>query len=156
MPLSLSTPALLFGAISLLLLAYTNRFLALASLIRSLHDRYHDVHDEVTRLQIAQLRRRVRLIRNMQALGVTSFLLCVLCMFVLFFGAVRAGQAIFGLSLVLLMASLALSAREIQLSVGALDLLLADLELRPDDARAVPSGAAVRRAPLGDEPPPAP
>jgi hypothetical protein len=38
--LSLTTPALLFSAISLLLLAYTNRFLAYASVVRNLHARY--------------------------------------------------------------------------------------------------------------------
>ena len=133
MTLTLSTPALLFGAISLLLLAYTNRFLALAGLIRSLHERYGTHHDERTRQQIRQLRRRVRLIQGMQALGAASFFLCLLCMFVLFFGFTQAGQAVFGLSLILLMLSLALSFREIQLSVGALDLLLADLEDGPDD-----------------------
>ena len=41
MELSINTPALLFPAITLLMLAYTNRFLALASLVRSLHDEYN-------------------------------------------------------------------------------------------------------------------
>jgi Protein of unknown function (DUF2721). len=40
MEINLTTPALLFPAISLLLLAYTSRFLALAALMRELHVRY--------------------------------------------------------------------------------------------------------------------
>lgn len=128
MSLDLTTPALLFPAISLLLLAYTNRFLALASLIRSLHALHKDNPDEVIMGQIANLRRRINLIRDMQAVGVLSLFLCVLCMFVLFAGEILIGQLLFGLSLLLLMWSLWLSIVEIRISVKALDLQLRDLE----------------------------
>lgn len=150
MALTLATPALLFGAISLLMLAYTNRFLALAALIRSLHDRYRDAHDEATYRQIAQLRRRVRYIQTMQTLGAASFFVCLLTMLVLFVEALALAQALFAVSLLLMMASLALSILEIRLSVGALDLQLADLE--------APAGAAPARYPRvsAEAPPPAP
>lgn len=128
MSLELTTPALLFPAISLLLLAYTNRFLTLAGLIRELHRRYLDGHEDTVLGQIANLRARVRLIRAMQALGVASFFGCVFCMFLLFFGLMLAAQSVFTLSLLLLMVSLGLSVWEIQMSVGALDLQLSDLE----------------------------
>lgn len=128
MEITLTTPALLFPAISLLLLAYTNRFLTLASLIRSLHEKYKNHPNNIVMGQIQNLRMRVILIRNMQALGVASLFLCVLCMFVLFAGKVFIGEIIFGISLILLMASLALSIREIQISVNALNLHLSDLE----------------------------
>ncbi len=128
MRLELTTPALLFPAISLLLLAYTNRFLTLAKLIRELHGRYLDGHEETVLGQIVNLRLRVRLIRAMQALGVASFFGCVFCMFLLFFGLMLAAQGVFALSLLLLMVSLGLSVWEIQISVGALDLQLRDLE----------------------------
>ena len=128
MRLELTTPALLFPAISLLLLAYTNRFLTLAGLIRELHGRYREGHEEAVLEQIANLRSRVRLIRAMQALGVASFFGCVFCMFSLFFGLMLVAQSVFALSLVLLMVSLALSVWEIQMSVGALDVQLRDLE----------------------------
>jgi hypothetical protein len=128
MDLGLTTPALLFPAISLLLLAYTNRFLTLASLIRELHKSYKINPEDVLLAQISNLRYRVVLIRNMQAYGIASFFLCVLCMFVLFFGQIIIGKVIFGASLVLLMISLGLSFREIQVSVGALDYRLRDLE----------------------------
>ena len=126
--LELTTPALLFPAISLLLLAYTNRFLTLAGLIRELHGRYKEGHEDTVLGQIVNLRTRVRLIRAMQALGVVSFFGCVFCMFSLFFGLMLVAQGVFALSLLLLMVSLALSVWEIQMSVGALDLQLRDLE----------------------------
>ncbi|SNB44711.1 DUF2721 domain-containing protein [Geobacter sp. DSM 9736] len=127
--MDLSTPALLFPTISLLFLAFTNRFLAIAALIRSLHDRYQANPDEIIVAQIGNLRYRMMLIRHMQTFGVLSLLLCVICMFVLFAGYVLVGQITFGLSLVLMMVSLALSAREIQVSVDALNLQLRDMEL---------------------------
>ena len=126
--LELTTPALLFPAISLLLLTYTNRFLTLAGLIRELHGRYKEGHEDTVLGQIVNLRTRVRLIRAMQALGVVSFFGCVFCMFSLFFGLMLVAQGVFALSLLLLMVSLGLSVWEIQMSVGALDLQLRDLE----------------------------
>lgn len=128
MEINVTTPALLFPAISLLLLAYTNRFLTLANLIRDLHARYKKEKDELIPGQIANLRYRVNLIRDMQAFGVLSLLLCVVCMFTLFAGWELVGRSIFGISLILMMISLWLSFREIQVSVGALNLRLHDLE----------------------------
>jgi hypothetical protein len=128
MEINLTTPALLFPAISLLLLAFTNRFLAIAAVIRNLHDRYQANPDQVLIAQIGNLRHRMMLIRNMQVFGVLSLLLCVGCMFVLFAGYLELGKAIFGISLVLMMVSLGLSMREIQISVHALNLQLSSLE----------------------------
>ena len=128
MDIDVTTPALLFPAISLLLLAYTNRFLTLAQLIRELHARYKIEPDEVIYKQIGNLRYRVMLIKQMQAFGVASLLFCVVCMFFLFAGWMLAGKIIFGISLVLMMISLLLSLREVQVSVGALNLTLSDLE----------------------------
>jgi len=128
MELTLTTPALLFPAISLLLLAYTNRFLTLASLIRELHHSYKTNPEDIIIAQISNLRYRVSLIRNMQIFGVSSFFCCVLCMLTLFAGEMLAGKFIFGVSLILLMVSLGLSLREIQVSVDALNYRLIDLE----------------------------
>ncbi len=126
--LALSTPALLFPAISLLLLAYTNRFLALASLIRDLQARYRDSHDARLKGQLDNLRQRVQLIRNMQVAGVGSLFFCTFCMLALFAGWVLLAQGVFVVSLLLMMLSLALSLRELQISVGALNLQLSDIE----------------------------
>ena len=131
MEINVTTPALLFPAISLLLLAFTNRFLSLAALIRDLHAKYQENPKSMLLGQIDNLRYRVKLIQYMQAFGVLSLLFCVLCMFVLFAGWELVGRLIFGFSLILMMVSLALSVREIQVSVGALDLHLKDLENAP-------------------------
>ncbi len=127
MEITITTPALLFPALSLLLLAYTNRFLALARLIRDLHDRYKTRPDEVIMGQLENLSLRVKVIRDMQVLGVSSLFLCVLCMFLLFAGKIIIGEYVFGASLVLMMASLGLSIRELWISINALNLQLSDL-----------------------------
>ena len=128
MEMTLTTPAMLFPAISLLLLAYTNRFLAIAGLVRNLYDRYQARPEQKIQAQIDNLRYRLGLIRNMQVFGISSLLLCVLCMFVLFLGLVEIGQGIFAVSLLLMLISLGLSLREIQVSNRALRFQLEDLE----------------------------
>lgn len=128
MELTLTTPALLFPAISLLLLAYSGRFLALASLMRELYARYKTEPDPKIKGQLNNLRYRIIIIRNMQAFGVASFFGCVLCMFLLFAGQNELGKWTFGASLLLLLVSLGLSLREIQVSIDALSLQLDDLK----------------------------
>jgi hypothetical protein len=128
MELTLTTPALLFPAISLLLLAYSGRFLQLAALMRELYARYRSERDPKIKGQLNNLRYRIGIIRNMQIFGVASFFGCVLCMVVLFAGQVVVGQWIFGISLVLLLVSLALSLRELQVSIDALTLQVQDLD----------------------------
>lgn len=128
MELTLTTPGLLFPTISLLLLAYTNRFLALAALIRNMFAQYKAHPDPVLLPQIENLKVRVRLIRDMQFLGVSSLFLCVVCMLLLFAGMRLAGGSVFIGSLLLMLASLALSIREIQISTRALEIQLGKLE----------------------------
>jgi uncharacterized protein DUF2721 len=128
MEINITTPALLFPAISLLMLAYTNRFLTLATIIRNLYDRYDSVPNDNLHGQIKNLRYRTYLIRNMQIFGVVSLLFCMISMFALFTGWIMAGQWAFGIALALMMVSMLISLRELQVSVGALDLLLADME----------------------------
>lgn len=126
--LQLTTPALLFSALSLLLLAYTNRFLTLATLVRSLHRSKENGKTKNISLQIKNLRARIILIRNMQFLGIASLFFCVLCMLLLFLEKENFGKIIFAISLILMMLSLATSMREIQISVRALNLHLSDCE----------------------------
>jgi uncharacterized membrane protein YdfJ with MMPL/SSD domain len=126
--LTLTTPALLFSAISLLLLAYTNRFLALAVLVRSLHAKYKENPDELLFGQIKNLRLRLSLIRHMQIHGITSLLLCVICMFLIYIGYMVIAIYVFGVALVLMISSLGISIWEIQISVRALNLQLSDIE----------------------------
>lgn len=128
MEINITTPALLFPAISLLMLAYTNRFLTLATIIRNLYDRYGDVPSANLHGQIQNLRYRTYLIRNMQIAGVLSLLFCMISMLSLFAGWIAVGKWAFAIALVLMMASMLISLRELFISVGALDLLLADME----------------------------
>lgn len=128
MEITLTTPGLLFSAISLLLLAYTNRFLTLAGLIRNLHTHYRESGDKRAKDQIENLRKRVTLIKHMQLQGIGSLFLCVFCMALLFGGYIFAGNILFGISLVMLLISLGLSIVEIQISVKALNIQLHDLE----------------------------
>ncbi len=126
--LTLTTPALLFSAISLLLLAYTNRFLAYAAVVRSLHAKLKEMKSSLLVGQIQNLRKRLRLTRSMQLLGIGSLLLCVICMFMVYIEIRPLAEIIFGIALVMLILSLALSIWEIQISVKALDLHLSDME----------------------------
>ncbi len=126
--LTLTTPALLFSAISLILLAYTNRFLTIAGLVRNLHALYKKDPSGIIYGQIDNLRKRIHLIKNMQVYGVASLLFCVLSMFLIYIGRNFAAGMIFGIGLILLIISLAISIYEIFISVKALNLHLSDLE----------------------------
>ena len=128
MEITLTTPALLFPAISLLLVAYTNRFNTIGGRIRTLHSQYKENPDEILVGQIESLRKRVYLIKNMQAFGVASLFSCVLCLFVLFAGKLFVGKIIFSFSLILMMISLGLSFQEILISVHALNLELSGMQ----------------------------
>jgi hypothetical protein len=126
--LTLITPTFLFSATSLLLLAYTNRFLSYAQLVRTLKDRYMEDRSALTHAQIMNLRKRLYLTKNMQMLGVGSLLLCVATMFLIYVGLQVISAYIFGLALVLLIISLALSVWEIQISAKSIEIYLSDME----------------------------
>jgi hypothetical protein len=131
MQISINTPALLFPAITLLMLAYTNRFLALATLIRNLHAQYKQGKEgsdkELIKQQIKNLKRRLILIQRMQASGILSFFCCVLCMLFFYIQHEVWAYIIFGLSLGLLMLSLVFSLNEIRISTRALEIELKDM-----------------------------
>lgn len=119
--LSLTTPALLFSSISLILLAYTTRFLAYASLIRTLHNEYKKNGDVTLKEQIFNLRKRLYLTRSMQLFGIYSLLLCVLSMFFFLVQLNFIGVWLFAISLISLIISLGILIWEIQISVKALE-----------------------------------
>jgi Protein of unknown function (DUF2721) len=127
MELTLTTPALLFSTVSLVLLAYTNRFLAVAALIRKLANEYKNKEDKRVVDQIRNLKVRVILIRNMQMFSIVALFLSVLCMFSLFNGEELIAKYIFGASLISLLISLGMSLREIQISTRALFIQLSDI-----------------------------
>ncbi|MBC7525095.1 MAG: DUF2721 domain-containing protein [Flavobacterium sp.] len=127
MMLHIETPALLFSATSLILLAYTNRFLTIAQIIRSLKKNYDDVKTKSILLQIKNLNLRLSLIRYMQLFGVLCLFLSVFAMLLLFFEQQMIGIYLFGFSLLSLLISLGISFWEISISVTALHLHLSDL-----------------------------
>lgn len=126
--LTLTTPALLFSAISLIMLAYTNRFLAYAAVVRNLHDKFLEQQDESLLQQIKNLKRRLNLTRWMQTFGISSLLFCVLTMFLIYINQHTIAMWVFGFALVLLIVSLSLLIKEIHISVQALRLHLSDIE----------------------------
>ncbi|WP_412464480.1 DUF2721 domain-containing protein [Flavobacterium mekongense] len=128
MTLSIETPALLFSATSLILLAYTNRFLTIAQIVRSLKKHYDENHTRSILLQIKNLNQRLSLIRYMQLFGVLCLFLSVFAMLCLFIDWHTAGIYLFAASLLSLLTSLAISFWEISISVTALRLHLSDLE----------------------------
>ena len=129
MQLTLTTPALLFPAISLLFLSYTNKFLALASLIRTLHEEdRNNPNSHVIRGQLENLRRRMKLIKHMQGAGIMSFISCVLVMFLLHLNLFQWGFIIFGLSLLFLLVSLVICLMEIKISIDALELQVQQMD----------------------------
>jgi hypothetical protein len=128
MPLEVSTPALLFPAISLLFLSYTNRFLHLSALIRKLHGDWAERGDCLARQQIDNLQKRLVLIRFMQLLGAISLLCCVVAMVAVIGSAQWVAMPAFWVALVLMGGSLASLVWEIWISGGALRILLAAME----------------------------
>lgn len=125
--LDLTTPSLLFSAISLILLAYTNRFLSYASVVRALKEKHQQTHDPKDIAQIANLRKRLYLTRSMQILGILSLLLCVIAMFFIYVSWQVFAAWIFGIALLLLAASLCVCIWEINISVKALEFHLEDI-----------------------------
>ncbi|TVQ27257.1 MAG: DUF2721 domain-containing protein [Spirochaetaceae bacterium] len=141
MDFTFSTPALLFPAVSLLFISYTNRFISYADLVRRLHERWRTEGSPVLAMQIANLRKRIVLIRNMQISGAVSLVLCVLCMGALFIGAVATAEILFGVALLAMLGSLLLLVVEVSISVRALGLQLGDLEQTGGEATSRPDAA---------------
>ena len=130
MQISINTPALLFPAITLLILAYTNRFLGLAGLIRNLSTKWKQFPEDrnVIHEQVKNLKKRLMLIKQMQGFGLLSFFLCVFSMLLFYLEYEVWAVAAFGVSLIFLLISLALSLNEIFISTRALEIELKGME----------------------------
>ena len=129
MELSVNIPALLFPAISLIMLAYTKRFLALSNRVRMLHDKYQQQEQRLVIFgQIKNLKYRIKLIQNMQTYGVATLLLSIVCMFFIFIDYQAIAKIVFGISLLTFSISIFLSLIEIRLSTKAIELELSDME----------------------------
>lgn len=128
MEIDITTPALLFSAISLIMLAYTNRFMSYAQLVRTLKEQHRANPSLVTAAQITNLRKRLYLTRAMQVTGTGSLLLCVVSMFFIYIQLNLVSVYIFGMAMLMLIASLSISVYEIYISVKALEIHLDDME----------------------------
>lgn len=125
--LTLTTPSLLFPTMSLLMLAYTNRYVAISNRIRILHAQYKQEKQLIIINQIKILKRRIKLIRDMQLAGISCMFFAAVTMF-LIFRDLNFATVTFTISLILLMTSLSMSAYEIILSNKALYLQIDDIE----------------------------
>lgn len=132
MELTYATPALLFPAVSLLFISYTNRFVTYAGLVRSLHEKWEKKGEHLIAAQIANLRRRIVLIRNMQLSGAVSLVCCVASLLAIYLQSQGLAGAFFVGALALMLVSLFLLVWEIQISVGALDIQLTQMEADRD------------------------
>ncbi len=130
--LNLTTPSLLFSAISLILLAYTNRFLSYASVVRSLNEKYQENPDKdpTTLNQIRNFVLRLRLIRAMQTLGAGSLIFCLAAMFLYFINLTLPAEIFFGIGMIMLACSLGLCIWEVQISTEAISLHLQNIRRR--------------------------
>ncbi|MGM9973729.1 MAG: DUF2721 domain-containing protein [Clostridiaceae bacterium] len=135
MKLELTTPAVLFTSISLLISAYTSRFLTLAQLVRQLDSQYRSEPHEVLLKQIKNIQLRINIIRYTQVMGGVSFFLCALATFLIFREQNKLGEFAFGASLVALMISLLLLIIEVQISVKALNVQLDKYKLNDKDKK---------------------
>ncbi|MEG0950174.1 MAG: DUF2721 domain-containing protein [Bacteroidales bacterium] len=130
--LTLTTPSLLFSAVSLIMLAYTNRFISYAQLVRNLTQDYEQNPTQDLVAQITNLRKRLYLIRLMQVLGIVSLFLCVVTMFLIYVGFQNIAVYIFGLGMFSLIGSLGVSIQEITISVKALEIHLSKIETKTE------------------------
>ncbi len=128
MNLELSTPALLFSTVSLLILAFNNRFISIAQLIRNLHQQYKHNNDDSLLPQIKKLRKRLSLIRDMQVVAISSLLLSVISMLLLFYELKKIANVTFAISLVMLVTAMVLAVAELLVSTNALKILLHETE----------------------------
>ncbi len=135
MELDLTTPALLFSAISLIMLAYTNRFLSYAQLVRTLKDKYMEDPSDITAAQIINLRKRLYLTRTMQVLGISSLFLCVVSMFLVYIDLNQLSVYVFGAALLLLIGSLGVSIQETYISTRSLEIYLGEMETILKDSK---------------------
>jgi hypothetical protein len=128
MKLELTTPALLFSTVSLLILAFNNRFISIAQLIRNLHDKYKNNNDDTLLPQIKKLRKRLSLIRDMQVVAISSLLMSVITMLLLFYDLKKIANVTFAISLLMLVTAMLLAVAELLISTNALRIMLQDAE----------------------------
>ncbi len=128
MTIPITTPALLFPAIAILMLGYVNRYIGAASVIRAITKDYSTGHRRVQvveQLQIMQ--KRIGLFRYMLEIGAFALAMACLSMFLIFVDKQQAGNLVFGLSLVAMITSTLVSFYETVLSNQSLNIEINDV-----------------------------
>ena len=127
--ITISTPALVFPALSVLMLAYTNRFIAISKRVRALHAEHKNNPAKNLKKQIKSLHKRLMFIRNMQVLAITGFLINMISIFLILISLPKVATVLFGVGLLAIIGSLLISVLEINMSVQAMSF-----ELEEDEA----------------------
>ena len=122
--ISISTPALVFPALTVLMLAYTNRFIAISKRVRALHTEHKENPTDRIYAQIQLLKKRLIYIRNMQTLAIVGFLINLVSMFFILLAIKTIGGILFAFSLAFITGSLVVSLYEIHISVNAMSIQL--------------------------------
>lgn len=122
--LELSTPALVFPALSVLMLAYTNKFIAISKRVRALHAEHLKNPSKRVHKQIKSLDKRMKYIRNMQICALSGFSSNIISIAMIFVGLDLFAMIFFSLGLILVLCSLIICIIEIYLSVQAMSVLL--------------------------------
>lgn len=128
MDIAINTPALLFPAITILFLAYSNRFLTIATRIREKHADFNKTHSPVAAKQIMSFRLRLRYIVAMEMFAVLGIISCTIAMGFIFYGLQNYGNIAFAISMLFIVLSLLASIIELFFSMKALNIELEDME----------------------------
>lgn len=128
MDITITTPALLFPAISVLFLAYANRYLAITNRTRELHSLFKATQSFYAKKQVDSLRKRIRLIILMQLFAVMGIICCVLTMGLVFLDMQWMATASFLTGMILIVLSLLVSLWELLISTQALNIELQNIE----------------------------
>ncbi len=122
---TLQTPTYVFSAISLLMIAYTSRYVAISQVIRHLSESAPG-SDSRVECQIRSLMKRVKYIRNMQITALIGFCANIMTMILIVLGIDFLIAPLFIAGLVLILVSLGICIMEIALSAQALSISLSD------------------------------
>jgi hypothetical protein len=128
MDIAVTTPALLFPAITILFLAYSNRFLTIATRIREKHADFNKTQSPIAQKQIVSFRRRIGYIVAMEMLAVLGIISCIVSTGFIFYGLQYYGNVSFAVSMLFIILSLFASIIELVFSTRALNIELEDME----------------------------
>ena len=134
MNIDYTVTALMFPAIPLLMVVYSNRFHTLSRLIRELHDEHvYEKHIPAEwKKQFINLSRRISILRWTIMFAAFGFLFNMLTVFALYLNELFLARVIFGSCCLSMIISIIFFIREIQISTNALNLHMSDMDVKID------------------------